>query len=195
MHADVGGGYPDDGLSFVPLCWMIGEAEKKGLNFEKLIVETYRSLASPTGRLYDSREGIVGALWRYQPRNVQFLMDKNDDTVPENERATPLVHHCAVTRMTYGNDGYAPKSLPFKLNILLPNDARIPFDTSEVNTALQTVTDDPTKTVLTDLKTLIETTEAQEKRGHYFALVLDTIWLRRCVYFVTLGLALIAHSR
>ena len=94
--------------------------------------------------------------------------------------------------MTYGNDGYAPKSLPFKINILLPNDARIPFDKSEVNTALQTVTDDPTKTVLTDLKTLIETTEAQEKRGHYFALVLDTIWLRRCVYFVTLGLALIA---
>ena len=25
-HADVGGGYPDDGLSFVPLSWMIGEA-------------------------------------------------------------------------------------------------------------------------------------------------------------------------
>jgi len=192
MHADVGGGYPDDGLSFVPLCWMIGEAEKKGLNFEKLIVETYRSLASPTGRLYDSRGGIVGALWRYQPRNVQLLMDKNDDTVPLDERVTPLVHHCAVTRMTYGNDGYAPKSLPFKINILLPNDARIPFDEDEVDTALQTVTDAPTKTVLTDLKTLIETAEAQEKRGHYFALVLDTIWWRRCVYFVTLGLALIA---
>ena len=63
---------------------------------------------------------------------------------------------------------------------------------SEVDTALQTVTDAPTKTVLTDLKTLIETAEAQEKRGHYFALVLDTIWWRRCVYFVTLGLALIA---
>ena len=96
MHADVGGGYPDDGLSFVPLCWMIGEAEKKGLNFEKLIVETYRSLASPTGRLYDSRGGIVGALWRYQPRNVQLLMDKNDATVPLDKRVTPLVHHCAV---------------------------------------------------------------------------------------------------
>jgi uncharacterized protein (DUF2235 family) len=191
MHADVGGGYPDDGLSFVPLCWMIDEAEKKGLKFEKPIVETYQSLASPTGRLYDSRGG-TGALWRYQPRNVQFLMDKNDDTVPKDERVTPLVHHCAVTRMTYGNDGYAPKSLPFKINILLPNDTRILFDKGEVNTALQTITDAPTKTVLTDLKTLIETAEAQKKRGHYFALVLDTIWLRRCVYFVTLGLALIA---
>ena len=34
MHADVGGGYPDDGLSFVPLCWMIEEAADKGLRFE-----------------------------------------------------------------------------------------------------------------------------------------------------------------
>jgi len=82
--------------------------------------------------------------------------------------------------------------MTFKINILLPNDARIPFDEGEVNTALQTVTDDPTKTVLNDLKTLIETAAAQEKRGHYFALVLDTIWWRRCVYFVTLLLALIA---
>ena len=190
MHADVGGGYPDDGLSFVPLCWMIDEADKKGLKFEKTIVEIYRSLASPTGRLYDSRGG-TGALWRYQPRNVQFLMDKNDDTVPKDERVTPLVHHCAVTRMTYGNDGYAPKSLPFKIDILLPDNTRVAFDEGQVNTALQTATE-PTKTVLTDLMALIQTTEAQDKRGHYFALVLDTIWLRRCVYFVTLGLALIA---
>ncbi len=191
MHADVGGGYPDDGLSFVPLCWMIDEAEKKGLKFEKPIVDTYQSLSSPTGRLYDSRGG-TGALWRYQPRNVQFLMDKSDDTVPKDERVTPLVHHCTVTRMTYGNDGYAPKSLPIKIDILLPNDTRVRFDKSAVATALDNVKDEPTKTVLTDLKALIETAEAQEKRGDLFALVLDTIWLRRCVYFVTLGLALIA---
>src|ERR1700682_3107879 len=43
MHADVGGGYPDDGLSFVPLCWMIDEAKKNnGLKFEGIIVDTYR---------------------------------------------------------------------------------------------------------------------------------------------------------
>ncbi len=119
-------------------------------------------------------------------------MDKSDDTVPLDKTVTPLVHHCAVTHMTYGNDGYAPKSLPFKINILLPNHTRILFDKGEVDTALQKVTDAPTKKVLTDLKTLIERAEAQEKRGHYFALVLDTIWLRRCVYFLTLGLALIA---
>jgi uncharacterized protein (DUF2235 family) len=191
MHADVGGGYPDDGLSFVPLCWMIDEAAEKGLKFEELIVETYRSLASPTGRIYDSRGG-TGALWRYQPRNVQFLMDKNDDTVPKPDRVTPLVHHCVVTRMTYGNDGYAPKSLPFKIDILLPDRVRVGFDQSEVDAAMQTATDASTKTVLANLEALIDTAQAQDKRGYTFALVLDTIWWRRFVYFVTLGLALVA---
>src|SRR5437588_13067870 len=33
-HADVGGGYPDAGLSFVPLGWMIDEAAGKGLRFD-----------------------------------------------------------------------------------------------------------------------------------------------------------------
>jgi hypothetical protein len=192
MHADVGGGYPDDGLSFVPLCWMIDEAKKNnGLKFEDTIVDTYRALSSPTGRLYDSRAG-TGALWRYQPRNVQFLMDKNDDTIPKDERVTPLVHHSAVTRMTYGNDGYAPKSLPFKIDILLPNDDRVRFDKNAVAAALDEAKDEPTKAVLTDLRALIDTVEAQEERGPYFALVLDTIWWRRGVYFATLGLALVA---
>lgn len=192
MHADVGGGYPDDGLSLVPLCWMIDEAKKKGLVFENVIVDEYRALASPTGRMYDSRGGIVGGLWRYQPRNVQFLMDNKDDTVPKDKRITPLVHHCVVTRMTYGNDGYAPKSLPFKIDILLPNNTRVPFDSAAADAALQTADDDATKTVLGDLKTLIDTAQAQDKRGYLFALVLDSVWVRRCVYFVTLGLALVA---
>src|SRR3954470_20954496 len=39
MHSDVGGGYPDDGLSLVPLCWMIDEAAALGLKFEPDIVK------------------------------------------------------------------------------------------------------------------------------------------------------------
>lgn len=191
MHADVGGGYPDDGLSLVPLCWMIDEADKKGLKFERVIVDEFRALASPTGRMYDSRGGIVGGLWRYQPRNVQFLMDKKHN-VPLPNRVTPLVHHCVVTRMTYGNDGYAPKGLPFKIDVLLPNNERIPFDSAAADAALLKPIDDATKRVLLDLKTLIDTASKRYNRGALFSLVLDSIWWRRLVYFVTLGLALVA---
>jgi hypothetical protein len=76
-HADVGGGYPDDGLSYVALCWMIDEAADKGLRFEPNIVAAYRAVATPTGRIYDSRAGL-GAFWRYQPRNVEALMNAGD---------------------------------------------------------------------------------------------------------------------
>jgi hypothetical protein len=119
-------------------------------------------------------------------------MDNNDDTVPKEKRITPLVHHCTVTRMTYGNDGYAPKALPFKIEILLPNKNRVGFDKDKVDEELLKTTDAESRKVLTDLKTLIETTAAQVNRGPLFALVIDTIWWRRLVYFITLGLALIA---
>src|SRR5262249_30597023 len=97
MLADVDGGYLDDGLA--------------------------RSLSSPTGRLYDSRTG-VGALFPYQPRNVQLSMDKNDDTIPRDQGVTPLVHHGVVTLMRYGNDGYAPK--------LLPDETRVAFNRAAI---------------------------------------------------------------
>ncbi|MCR6736595.1 MAG: DUF2235 domain-containing protein [Afipia sp.] len=34
MHANVGGGYPDDAVAFVPLYWLLGEAQKCGLTFK-----------------------------------------------------------------------------------------------------------------------------------------------------------------
>jgi hypothetical protein len=141
--------------------------------------------------MYDSRRGIVGGLWRYQPRNVQFLMDSKHD-VPLADRVTPLVHHCVVTRMVYGNDGYAPKSLPFNIDILLPDNTRVLFDSGRADDALKVTTDPATRKVLSDLKLLIETAQAQDDRGDLFALVLDSIWWRRCAYFATLGLVLIA---
>src|SRR6185436_15460256 len=100
-HSDVGGGYPDDGMSYVPLCWMLDEAVEKGLRTEPEVVGAYRALATPTGRVYDPRSGLIGAFWRYQPRDAQFLMG------PE---ITPLVHGSVMTRMTRGGDGYAPIS-------------------------------------------------------------------------------------
>lgn len=200
VHSDVGGGYPDDGLSLVPLCWMIDEAEAKGLRFEKIIVELYRAQASPTGRLYDSRAG-GGVLWRYQPRNVQLLMDDRRDHLSPADMITPLVHHSAVIRMTYGNDGYAPKSLPLQLEILLPDavgvpvdkDAVVAFDKNAVDAALQKVTDRHRKIVLEDLAVLLDRKD-KKNRADYFDLVLDTVWWRRCVYFTTLFLVLVGLS-
>jgi Uncharacterized alpha/beta hydrolase domain (DUF2235) len=146
-HSDVGGGYPDDGLSYVPLCWMIYEAADKGLVFEPLVVEKYAALASPTGRIYDSRSGL-GALYRYQPRNAHLLLNPpcvkpprdaqptlDKDITPDKDN-TPLVHSSVMMRIVRGNDGYTPISLPKKIDVLWPYGQRVAFDGKAVKLAL-----------------------------------------------------------
>ena len=128
-HSDVGGGYPDDGLSYVPLCWMLQEADDQGLRLEPSVFDSYIALAAPTGRIYDSRSGF-GVLWRYQPRDVQLLM---------GEGITPIVHGSVMMRMTCGSDGYAPISLPERLNVFLPHGAPVAFDAAAVKAALAAV--------------------------------------------------------
>jgi len=57
MHANVGGGYPDDRLAHVPLVWIMREAERCGLKFKKApendpdAIRHARSAADRDGRL------------------------------------------------------------------------------------------------------------------------------------------------
>jgi hypothetical protein len=134
-HADVGGGYPDDGLSFVPLCWMIDEAKKQGLRFMSCIVEDFKALAVPTGRIYDSRSDF-GALWRYQPRNVDERMNPDEAPTPKADHIRPIVHASVITRMIKGTDGYAPISLPEKFDVQPPYGDKVPFEIAAVTKAL-----------------------------------------------------------
>jgi uncharacterized protein (DUF2235 family) len=191
-HSDVGGGYPDDGLSLVPLCWMIDEAANEGLRFEPSVVAAYAAIAAPTGRIYDSRSGFVGALWRYQPRDAQLLLGQGN---------TPLVHGSIMTRMACGNDGYAPISLPEKIDVLPPHGPPVAFNTADVAKALAQSNPDKSLSkdslenqlrVLTHTQQLVAATSRQAKRGDLFKLVLDTVWWRRVVYFVSLALVIMA---
>ena len=53
VHANVGGGYPDDSLSWVPLAWMVFEAKHKGLQFHQHALDGIRKRATPFGKMYD----------------------------------------------------------------------------------------------------------------------------------------------
>jgi uncharacterized protein (DUF2235 family) len=204
MHADVGGGYPDDGLSYVPLGWMIEEAAKEGLRFDPSIVADYGGLAAPTGRMYDSRSGF-GLFWRYQPRNAQLLLGEGN---------TPVVHGSVMTRMTCGNDGYAPISLPEKINVLPPGGTAVPFAIAEIQRErAQTAADIEREQahdsqmarvkldtlehrirVLKAAEQLVPKAPPQSNRPHLFDLVLDTVWWRRVVYFVSLAFVVTAAA-
>ena len=204
VHANVGGGYPDDSLSRVPLCWMIEQASVKGLRFREDIVALQAGLATAAGRLYNSRSGL-GMFYRYQPRDASVLMGGD----------RPLIHYSVVIRMALGINGYAPISLPYELDVLPPYGPPIPFSAVAAAEQLPIAADGtigppipPTpqpgrlpaataqelqesqKQVFEQIIKL-DTTNATADRLPLVELVHDTVWWRRVVYFVSLGLALV----
>ena len=80
MHANVGGGYPDDALANVSLSWILAEARQAGLVFKEFSDAEPDALLSTDsakdkdGRLYDSRSGL-GGYYRYSPRKISDFYD------------------------------------------------------------------------------------------------------------------------
>ena len=97
VHSNVGGGYPKDSLSLVPLLWMMRQADACGLRFLKRKWDEYREGADPHGRLYDSRTGW-GMFYRYARRNPYAV-------------APPAVHESVFERIGRPTGYYAPKVL------------------------------------------------------------------------------------
>nr|WP_299594180.1 DUF2235 domain-containing protein [Sphingomonas bacterium] len=83
MHADVGGGYPDESLSFVSLLWMIDELD----GAVRLVPDLERRIATTAnvyGPIHDSRVGL-SAYYRYQPRRIAAMVDWRDPAFPQQE--------------------------------------------------------------------------------------------------------------
>src|SRR3954462_2605381 len=68
VHSDVGGGYPDGTLSYVPLIWM-AEQIRENLRFQPGSFEHFLTYQSAIGPAHDSRSG-GGVLYRYGPRPI-----------------------------------------------------------------------------------------------------------------------------
>jgi uncharacterized protein (DUF2235 family) len=174
VHSNVGGGYPDDSLSHVPLEWIMSEANKPrmegetcvpGIRFSQKIWDGFRALADENGPIYDSRHGLAG-YYRYNPRRLEKLTSTKEVTV---KRAK--IHESVLRRIKLGQDGYAPFVLP-------PGFAVMAIDGSiaDGGNYLQTALDD--------------NSPFMKQREH----VWNWVWWRRVAYFATLftTLALVA---
>ncbi|MGH9766081.1 MAG: DUF2235 domain-containing protein [Blastocatellia bacterium] len=163
MHSNVGGGYPDDGMSTVPLNWMMNEAGKKGLAFRKDERERIQAATDSHGKMYDSRKG-VGGFYRYMPRKVNNLT--HDDVDNEKNRVVidlPLIHESVFQRINNCVDGYAPIGLPNEYAVV----------TAEDKIAKHAdLLEDPTWT------------ETRAKRQEK---VWNLVWWKRVVYFFSLA--------
>lgn len=78
VHANVGGGYPDDSLAQIPLYWIAQEAKACGLTFKTAnpaAIAEIKEAQDKDGRLYDSRSGF-GSYYRYGPRRASRLCNE-----------------------------------------------------------------------------------------------------------------------
>jgi Uncharacterized alpha/beta hydrolase domain (DUF2235) len=167
VHANVGGGYPDDSLAFVSLNWIISEAAACGLQFKRTptadpdaIIHAL-SAQDKDGRLYDSRSGI-GGYYRYGPRKLAELckMTLSDDPRDRVVTRTPKIHASVFDRIKAGAHLYAPIGLPQQYEIVETNGQIVPSTNHEAVGA-------------TDARCRVQET------------AWNFVWRRRVIYFLT----------
>lgn len=169
MHANVGGGYPDDAVAFIPLTWLVDEAAKRGLIFKNApfadpdSVKWIGSSQDKDGRLYDSRSGL-GAYYRYGPRKVLDLCNDRDAGVCVS---VPKIHESVFDRIDSGCNAYAPIGLPPNYVVVSRNGKLTPLGAG----TFETPAGAPARY------------EAQEKLWNF-------VWLRRIAYFASLAATL-----
>ncbi len=172
VHSNVGGGYPDDALAYIPLVWMMTEAQRCGLRFKSdqsqpaADPDPFKnaiSMCDKDGRLYDPRKGL-GSYYRYGPRKLaelcRYRFSRKDEVVIER----PKVHASAFKRIASRSQGYAPVGLPKTYDV---------------------VTEDGL--VLTPDQYGFESSAGALARSETQEHVWNEVWKRRLVYFATVG--------
>jgi hypothetical protein len=172
VHSNVGGGYPDDALAYIPLVWMMTEAQRCGLRFKSdqrqpaADPDPFKnaiSMCDKDGRLYDPRKGL-GSYYRYGPRKLAELCDyrfsRKDEVVIER----PKVHASAFKRIASRSQSYAPVGLPKTYDVVTEDGLVLTPDQYGFESSAGA----------------LARTETQEH-------VWNEIWKRRLVYFATVG--------
>lgn len=109
VHANVGGGYPKDQLSLVPLNWMLRNASKYELSFNSLRTG-FEEQQDPLGKMYDSRSGAA-MYYRYKPRSISTISEQVgiDGTQPDR---SPKISATVLERIQKSTAAYAPTGIP-----------------------------------------------------------------------------------
>ena len=138
VHANIGGGYPKQGVSLVTLDWMMRKAEAAGVRFDqaagiKFLDKDkvfYREHMNVNDKVYDSRSGL-SAYYRYKPRDLFRKCRQN--------AFEPRIHATVINRIHQGTDGYAPGNIPREFTLVDGDSIGCRFEDASctVTTALQ----------------------------------------------------------
>jgi hypothetical protein len=208
MHADVGGGYPDESLSYVSLLWMMEEAERAGLRTLTVIKDRFVALASSFGPIHNSRAGL-SAYYRYQPRKIAAWLDPVDartlslrDPAITDDRGrsrgllrSVRVHESVINRIATGTDHYAPITLPKRFDIVPPqvHGENIPQADSQSADSAR-VDGTPRIMIPAAIRARLADHSGADTREAAFEPIWNSVWWRRIIYFVTLAATLLLLS-
>ena len=203
MHSDVGGGYPDESLSYVSLLWMMEEAEKADLRTLDTIKDHFIALASSAGPIHDSRHGLA-AYYRYQPRKIAAWVDPVDrrtyalrdpivrhaDGHPKGLLRDVHIHESVIARIANGTDRYAPITLPEKFDVVPPQREGETVPQPSSQDGPRTGRESAAPMVSLALRNRLAQPDIVRSRAIALEAVWDLVWRRRVAYFVTVGLTL-----
>lgn len=187
MHANVGGGYPDDALANVSLSWMMAEAQQAGLVFKEIrnaepdALLAANSAKDRDGRLYDSRSG-VGGYYRYSPRKISDFYGPMAAAASKvgltPGKLMPKIHESVFGRIKVGAHLYAPIGLPADYEVVTGGNASVIYNPlpPSVTTPLSMI--QPNAPPATEGPNAPARHLAQED-------VWDLVWRKRVIYFLT----------
>lgn len=197
MHADVGGGYPDESLSYVSFLWMMEEAQAAGLRTIDAITDRFRAMANSSGPLHDSRSG-PGAYYRYQPRRIAAWLRAPDkaaivqldplrckDGEPVGFLESVNIHQSVAARIASGTDRYAPFTLPARIRIVPPQHKGETAQQADSQTpSAPPAEGQPARPLVSPhVHDLLEDPGLATARIAATEAVWDMVWHRRLIYF------------
>jgi len=109
-HANVGGGYPKQGMSLVALDWMMRKARDQGLRMHRDDHRNYSEHGNVDDKLYDPRSGL-GVFYRWMPRDIAGMCKRH--------KIRPCVHVSALERVAHGTASYAPGNIPTHADLII----------------------------------------------------------------------------
>ena len=166
VHANVGGGYPDDGLAYVAMQWMLDEAGASGLRFypqDRIAVD---NRTDTQAKQYDSRSGLAG-YYRYGPRIVDRLCNDTEHGVQVRR---PKVHASVQDRIRQRQVAYAPVSFPSDYQVFRRTGQNMPLE---------------------PVAPQLGTPQQNRERIDDMEAAWDAVFRRRVAYFTTVALTLL----
>jgi uncharacterized protein (DUF2235 family) len=109
VHCDVGGGYPETGLSDITFSWMLGNAVNLGLQVDPAVSASYATLDAKNalGQLHNS--------W-----NLLWLFPKSRTIAPNSALTNSVAIRCQF------DDSYTPKNLTLNNGVPAPSYQTVP---------------------------------------------------------------------